>query len=57
MELGFSGWGVFGRVGEGRVGEGGGASGFGMQLCFGCASDVFAKLHIYLIVTSKTRMN
>jgi hypothetical protein len=22
----------------------------GMQLCFGFASDVFAKLHIYLIV-------
>ena len=28
----------------------GGASGFRMQLCFGFASDVFAKLHIYFLI-------
>ena len=45
--------------GVGGSGEGVGGLGFGfgsvwlrdlgMQLCFGFASDVFAKLHIYLI--------
>ena len=50
--MGVRGGGGGGRGGGWRGGWGG-ASGFRMQLCFGFASDVFAKLHIYFLIKPK----